>query len=96
MIGPGIHQPGASSVDVGAYLHHLMQESQWRISDLWVAALAIGGLMLHDDVDRITSSRRLPSQAEYGVLALALNEHFSELGLDHPVVGWDELTAPIV
>jgi hypothetical protein len=60
----------------------------WLPVDLWVGAAAIGGHFAQRDIDDITSGHRLPTRAEYRVLAATLNERFAELGGDHPLPPW--------
>lgn len=66
----------------------------WGVSDLWVAAVAIGGALSHSDVGQITSGERFATPAEHDVLAAAFNDHFAGSGEDHPVSYWSELQPP--
>ncbi|HET6775436.1 MAG TPA: hypothetical protein VFH36_19130 [Acidimicrobiales bacterium] len=36
----------------------------------------------------ITAGDRLPTRRQYDVFAVALNEHFADLGHGHPVPAW--------
>ena len=62
-----------------------MRHARWRNEDLWVASVALGGNFAQRDVERITSGDLAPSSHQYDVLAAALNDHFSDVGIDHPV-----------
>ena len=79
-------QPASTSAIQTAVTH-----ARWTVHDLWVAALAIGGAMNHDDVTHIVSGVRSASSSEHDVLAAALNEHFVDHGDDHPVTYWRDL-----
>ena len=77
--------------DIAAHLRQGMQDVQWGVSDLWVASVAIGAYMGNEDIERITKGRQEPSPLEYDVLASALNERLSDMGLDHPIRYWSDL-----
>jgi len=79
------------SFDFSTYLRDGLRGVNWVTTDLWIAAAGIGGSMNLKDVQNITSGQREPSRREYDVLAVALNEQFSDLGQNHPMTSWDEL-----
>jgi hypothetical protein len=65
----------------------------WSITQLWVAATGIGGGFSRADVDRISQDQQDATPIEHDILASALNDHFTDLGQDHPVPYWDQLHA---
>jgi hypothetical protein len=72
------------SFDFSAYLRDGLRGANWVTTDLWIAAVGIGGSMNLKDVQNITSGQREPSRREYDVLAVALNEQYLDLGQNHP------------
>jgi hypothetical protein len=54
--------------------------AHWTTSDLWVAALGVGGSFTQADIDGIVSGRRSATGKEYGILAAALHDHFVGAG----------------
>ena len=55
------------------------------VSDLWWHYFALGGMSSELEVEAILYRALVPSDPDRDVLAVALNERFSELGGDHPV-----------
>lgn len=55
------------------------------VSDLWWRYFAIGGMSTELEVEAILYKALIPSGADCDMLAVALNERFSELGGDHPL-----------
>jgi hypothetical protein len=74
-----------------AAIRHGLQLAHWNISDLWVAAVGIGGALSHHDVDQIASGERLATPGEHDILALALNEHFVDRDQDQTISYWHDL-----
>ncbi len=66
-------------------------ELRWSSIDLWRAALGIGGALSTQDVEAVASGQRDATEVEHDILASALNDHFVELGGDHPVPYWRDL-----
>jgi hypothetical protein len=58
---------------------------------VWLRAMGIGGDLRQSDVAALTTGGRLATRAEHDLVAAALNEHFVELGQNHPVPYWAEL-----
>jgi hypothetical protein len=77
--------------DFAGYLSDGLRSLNWVTADLWIAATGLAGFMSLGDVRQITGGEREPSETEYDVLALALNEEFTDRGLNHPVNYWQEL-----
>jgi hypothetical protein len=59
--------------------------------DLWIAVTGLAGFLSLGDVHNIIAGNREPSEKEYDVLALAINEEFEDRGHDHPMNYWEEL-----
>ena len=55
------------------------------VSDLWWRYFAIGGMSSELEVEAILYQALIPAGADRDMLAVALNEAFSELGGDHPL-----------
>jgi hypothetical protein len=53
--------------------------------DLWFRYLGLGGNLALADVDLCLRGDMSPDDREYTILAAALNESLSEIGLNHPV-----------
>ena len=77
---------------VADYLNMGLDLAHWSTTDLWLAALALGADLSWADIDTIRSGERVVSQVEYDLLAIALNEHFSDCDMDHPMREWADLS----
>ncbi len=55
------------------------------IGELWWRYFALGGITTALELDAILYHALVPTTEDYDLLALALNECFSELGGDHPI-----------
>jgi hypothetical protein len=55
------------------------------IGDLWLRYFALGGMSTALEVEAILYSALIPDPHDRDVLAVALNERFSETGRDHPI-----------
>jgi hypothetical protein len=55
------------------------------LSDLWFRYFALGGMSAVLEVEAYLCGVLEPSTHERDLLAVALNERFSELGGDHPI-----------
>jgi hypothetical protein len=55
------------------------------IGELWWRYFALGGITTAMELDAILYHALVPTTEDYDLLALALNERFSELGRDHPI-----------
>ena len=54
--------------------------------DLWRRYVELGGMSTSDEVDSILRFEVVPTNHDHDVLAHALNERFTELGRNHPVL----------
>lgn len=81
------------SADSTASLRNGLRRSGLTVRQLWVAAVGIGGSLLPHDIEDITEGDRAATPQEHDVLAAALNDHFADLGEDHPVARWTDLAA---
>lgn len=55
------------------------------IDDLWWRYFALGGITTAMELEAILYHALVPTVEDYDLLAVALNERFSELGGDHPL-----------
>lgn len=55
------------------------------VADLWFRYFCLGGMSTALEVEGVLYGALIGSDHERDVLAVALNERFSELGRDHPV-----------
>ena len=55
------------------------------MSELWWRYFAIGGMRTELEIEAALYRALIPSTADHDMLAVALNERFSELGGDHPL-----------
>lgn len=53
--------------------------------ELWRRYVELGGMSTSEEVESILRTEVLPTTHNHNLLAHALNERFSELGLNHPV-----------
>jgi hypothetical protein len=81
-----------SDFDAVAYLHDALELAGWTATDLWIGVLSIGGAFSRRDIEDLLSGSRSLTEGVYDLLAAALNECFTERGLDHPVRYAHELT----
>jgi hypothetical protein len=73
---------------VGAPLFNLevaRQQAALSMSELWFAYLGLGGMAMPAELHAYVLGVARPDRHEYNVLALALNERFADMELDHPV-----------
>ncbi len=69
----------------GNELEQARRELALSIDDLWFRYFALGGMRPVFEVEAVLYDALTPSDHDHDVLAVALNERFSELGRDHPV-----------
>ncbi len=55
------------------------------VSDLWWRYFALGGMSTELEIEAVLYQALVPTTEDRDVLAVALNERFSELGGDHPL-----------
>jgi hypothetical protein len=82
----------ASDFDAVAYLHDGLHLADWTPTDLWIGVLALGGAFNRADIEDLLSGAEPLTEGVYDLLAAALNECFSQRGLDHPMRYAHELT----
>jgi hypothetical protein len=70
------------SVDV---LEASRRELDLSINELWWLYFALGGMRTEWEIDAILNGALRPAPEDGDLLALALNERFSELGRGHPI-----------
>lgn len=59
--------------------------AELSVGDLWLRYFALGGMGTVLEVEAVLYSALLADPHDHDVLAVALNERFSERGGDHPV-----------
>ncbi len=64
------------------------------VSDLWWLYFAVGGMSTELEIEAILYRALIPTATDHDMLAVALNERFSELGGDHPVPYSDDGSHP--
>ena len=79
------------SVESTASLRSGLRRTGWTTNQLWIAAIGIGGQLLHEDIEDIAAGARPATPAEHDVLAAALNDYFVDHGQDHPIASWRQL-----
>jgi hypothetical protein len=80
-----------SSIESTAALQRGFRCTGWTISELWIAAVGIGGGFQRHEVEAIAAGERRASPAEHDILAAALNDYFVDRGQNHPVGQWSDL-----
>lgn len=55
------------------------------VSDLWWRYFALGGMSTELEIEAVLYQALVPTTEDRDVLAVALNERFSEAGGDHPL-----------
>ena len=73
------------SADFAADIRHGLRSADWVATDLWIAAVGLGGNFALKDVHNIISGEHKCTRPEHNVLAHAVNERFMELGRDQPM-----------
>lgn len=66
-------------------LEQARRELGLSLPDLWVRYFALGGMDAAVEVEAIMFGALVSDDHNRDILAVALNERFSELGRDHPV-----------
>jgi hypothetical protein len=67
------------------------QQASMTLAGLWVAYLAVGGTATPTEMGSFLSGATEPDPDNYNLVAQAINEHFTRVGMDHPVPYFDEL-----
>ncbi|HEX8095531.1 hypothetical protein [Jatrophihabitans sp.] len=63
--------------------------SGMSMNELWLRQVSVGGTAGSLETEAYLLGLLTPDPYQYDLLAQALNEHFVELGQDHPVGYWD-------
>ena len=66
-------------------LEKARQEVGLSISELWIRYFAVGGMSAPLEMEAVLFGALVASPTERDLLAVALNERFTELGGDHPI-----------
>ena len=64
---------------------HARQEVGLSVGELWIRYFAVGGKSAPLEMEAVLFGALVASPADRDLLAVALNERFSELGGDHPI-----------
>lgn len=72
-------------VDGVGILEQARRDVDMSVDDLWMRYFALGGMSTALEIEAYLLGALLPANHERDVIAVALNERFSELGGDHPV-----------
>lgn len=67
-----------------------MAESRLSFRDLWLRQLAVGGTASELEVEAYVLGLLAPDDYQHDLLAQAINEHFLDVGADHPVAYSDD------
>jgi hypothetical protein len=67
-------------------LERARQHAALSVYDLWLRYFAIGGDSSPADVESFLAQGSEPGHRQYNLLVDALNERFTEMGLDRPVL----------
>ncbi len=71
-------------------LEQARREVGLSISGLWIRYFALGGMSAPLEMEAILFGALVPTPPDRDLVALALNERFSELGGDHPIAYSDD------
>jgi len=80
--------------DPADVLDHARQEARLSHSDLWLRYFALGGMRTAVEVEAYLYGALTATAHDHDLIAVALNERFSELGGDHPIPYSDDQTGP--
>lgn len=64
---------------------HACRAAQLSHDELWLRYFALGGMRTAFEVEAILCGALTPMAHDRDLIAVALNERFSELGGDHPI-----------
>jgi hypothetical protein len=74
----------------GLSLQAGLQAAGMSYRELWLNQIAVGGSATEFEVEAYVTGALKPDPHQHNVLAQAINEHFIDAGLDHPVAYVDE------
>jgi hypothetical protein len=86
--GVCVSEPRLSEVDVScnaALLEHARVDLGLSVRDLWFDYFALGGSAALGTLGAFLDGAEAPSDHDYDVVAVALNETYGDRGGDHPV-----------
>ena len=66
------------------------RDAELSHGELWLRYFGLGGMSTELELEGFLYGALQPSAHDHDVLALALNERFTELGGDHPVAYFNE------
>lgn len=66
-------------------LEQARRDASLSMGELWFRYFALGGMSTALEVEAVLFGARVATPHDRDLLAVALNERFSELGGDHPV-----------
>ncbi len=72
-------------------LERARKELSLSHSDLWWRYFALGGMSSELEIEAILYQALVPTELDSDLLAVALNERFTELGGDHPLPYSDDV-----
>lgn len=61
------------------------QQAELTVDELWVRYFGNGGTATSTEFTAFLTDHAWPTDLQYDIAASALNEQFTEMGLDHPV-----------
>jgi hypothetical protein len=73
------HVPDSAVLDLAR------KEAGWTLDDLWLAYFQLGGKAHPLEFEAFFARMMTMDPYQYNIIAHALNEHFNEIGLNHPV-----------
>jgi hypothetical protein len=79
------------NIESATIMQDALRMAHWSVTDLWVAAVGIGGDFQHRDIEQIIAGTHSLSGKEHDILASAFNDHFVERNTDHPIQYWQDL-----
>jgi len=82
-----------TSTESGMSLQDGMQLSGMSFPELWLRQIAISGTIGELELEAYVLGLLMPDNYQHNLIAQAINEHFIELGQDHPVGYRDTATA---
>jgi hypothetical protein len=83
------------SAESAAALRDGLELAHWSITDLWIAAVGVGGGFGRAEIEHIADGTTHATAVQHDILAAALNDHFTAQGQDHPVSYWRDLVPPL-
>ena len=84
----------ADGIEPGG-LEWARRELELSHTDLWFRYFELGGMRTPIEVEAYLYGALAPTQHDRDLIAVALNERFSELGGDHPIPYSDDDPKPV-